>query len=106
MTDIYLTPAQARETFPCPVARTFDQKVGPNCDGDRCILWRWRAIMASDALFQSAVKREMACLAQEEGNNKPPMTFHKKAAANVAANPEGYGVKREVGYCGLGGVPT
>lgn len=98
----YLTPEQARET-PCPVARTFDKKVGPNCEAGKCILWRWRMVPASDPAFVAAVKREMACLAQEDGQNKPAINFHKQAVANVGANPEGYGVVPTVGYCGLGG---
>ena len=102
----YHTPAQARETMPCPLARTFEKKVGSNCDADRCIMWRWKAVMASDPLFMSAVKREEAVLAQEDGKGKSADRFHSKAATNVAKDPAGYGVEATRGYCGLAGVPT
>lgn len=101
-----MTPDQARQT-PCPFARTFAQKVGPNCDADACIMWRWVPLMPDDPRFMSAINREMACLAQDDGKGKPSAGYHKQAVANVMRNPEGYGVpaKREVGYCGLAGKP-
>jgi hypothetical protein len=68
MTDtLYLSVAQARETMPCPLARTFADKKGPNCMGD---------------------------------------AFHAEAVKRVMRNPEGYRIKRELGYCGLGGPVT
>lgn len=107
----FLTPAQARETMPCPLARTFAEKKGPNCDADRCPVWRWRAPLDMPPGFLSAVKREMACLAQEEaertGKKVSDQKFHQRAVANVNHDPEAYGVQmpKDKGFCGLGGKP-
>lgn len=101
----YITPDEARN-YKCPVARTFAEKIGPNCDADGCILWRWKKALASDPLFMSAVKREEACLAQEDGKGRAGHLYHKQAVANVAKNPEGYGVKSSVGHCGLAAMPS
>jgi len=100
----YRTPEEAAE-FKCPVARTFHEKMTLGCDGSACILWRWKPVMASDPLFSSAVKREMAALAQEDGNNKPAISFHRQAVERVGADPAGFGVVADRGYCGLGGQP-
>jgi hypothetical protein len=100
----YLTEAEAAEKR-CPVARTFPDGKRANCDGPACILWRFKTILASDPLYQSAVKREEASLAQEDGTGKPGTSFHKQAVANVAIDPEGHGVVQTRGFCGLGGRP-
>ncbi|WP_120636058.1 hypothetical protein [Ruegeria sp. EL01] len=108
----FLKPKEARETFACPLARTFDKKAGPNCDADKCIMWRWLPLPASDPRFLGAIKREEAMLAQEKAKEtgdkaKPQHLYHKKAVANVMNDPEAYGVpaKPELGWCGLGGKP-
>lgn len=106
MTDLYLTPEQAAEKWLCPAARVFgEQTVQKMCRGPECAAWRWRTGLAADPDFQSAIQREMAVLAQEAGKEHA-VGFHKKAVARVMSNPEGFGIKRERGYCGLGGVPT
>lgn len=107
----FLTPAQARETMPCPLARTFSEKVGPNCDAGKCLIWRWLPLDASDDRFVSAIKREIACLAQDHekagGKKRQSSSFHKEAVANVMSDPKAYGVPDapERGWCGLGGRP-
>ncbi|TNE57815.1 MAG: hypothetical protein EP341_03790 [Sphingomonadales bacterium] len=110
MTKIFISQAQARETFKCPMARTFAEKVGQNCDAANCILWRWKPAMASDPEFMAAIKREMIFLAKEHedatGKKKDHSSFPKEAVARVMRNPSGFGVEPEEGYCGLGGVPT
>lgn len=108
----FVTPAQARETYPCPVARTFDKKVGPNCDADKCPVWRWLPLSADDPRFSGAVKRECVMLAQQKAEEtgkkpKPHHLYHKQAVKNVMADPQAYDVpaKPERGWCGLGGRP-
>lgn len=107
----FITPDEASTDYFCPLARTFAKKDRPFCMGSDCILWRWRPLSADDPRFQSAIKREMACLAQdaekEDGKKRQSMAFHKQAVANVMANPEGHGApaKPEKGYCGLGAEP-
>jgi hypothetical protein len=105
----FVTPAQARETLPCPMARTFAEKKGPNCDADKCPVWRWLPLPATDPSYMSAVKREEACLAQEaeKETGKPQNAdkFHKVAVSNVRKNPVAYGVQPKHGFCGLGGRP-
>lgn len=100
-----MTPDQAAE-FACPVARTFAEKIGPNCQGPKCILWRWIPIAAADPRFVSAVKNEMKRLAVEKGKTNH-VSFHKEAVRNVHADPEAHGVPSapERGFCGLGGCP-
>lgn len=100
----YIKEAEAN-TWDCPIARTFNEGKTATCDGSACILWRWREIQASDGVFTAAVQRTMACLAQEDGKGKPASSFHKAAVAQVARDPEGYGVTTDRGYCGLGGKP-
>jgi hypothetical protein len=100
----YLTPKDAGKMI-CPIARCQGtEKVQPKCVGDKCILWRWKELMASDPRFMSAIKREEALLSGETG--KSAAAVHKHAVANVMKYPEGYGVTRELGFCGLGGVPS
>lgn len=101
----YVTTEEAKD-IPCPFARTFNNKKSGTCDASDCIAWRWRTGLASDPEYQSAIKREAACLAQEEGNKKTADTYNKRATANVTRNPAGYGVVRSKGYCGLAGIPT
>lgn len=103
----FVTPRDAARSLRCPLARTFGTNdLSAKCQGPSCALWRWKPRLASDPEFVSAVQREMACMAQEDGRGKSAMTFHAKAVARVTRNPEGYGAIREEGYCGLGGVPT
>ena len=100
----YRTVDEAKH-LQCPIARTFEQGKGEKCDGDACMLWRWERPMARGGSFEAAVKREMACMAQEDGKGRPHMSFHKKAVAKVSADLEGHGVRSDQGYCGLGGRP-
>lgn len=88
----------------CPLARTFSEKSGPNCEVDLCILWRWVPMGADDPHFVKAVRAEMARLV--EGAGKEPMTAHQKAVANVMADKVGHGLPEgpDRGYCGLGGA--
>lgn len=109
--DNFFTPDDAKKELLCPLARTFgSEKLTANCRGTECALWRWQAAMADDDIFKSAIAREVALLGQErkESTGKEPQKhlLHKEAVARVMRNPEGYGVKRERGYCGLGGMPT
>jgi len=111
MTDtLYLSVAQARETMPCPLARTFADKKGPNCMGDACPVWRWKPRLATDPEFSAAIKREMYSLAEQHkertGKEKAVVGFHNKAVQRIVRNPEGYGIERKEGYCGLGGAVT
>lgn len=106
----YHTPKEAAK-YNCPIARTRPETnanggVKAKCSGPDCILWRWKPRLASDPEFKAAIQRECAALAQEEGSGKAMISFLKKATANVAADPQGYGINPERGYCGLGGVPT
>ena len=100
----YLTEAEASERQ-CPIARTFDGGKKPTCEGSPCILWRWKTILAGDPLFTSAIKREEAVLAQEDGKGKPGSHYHKQAVSNVARDPDGHGVVQTRGFCGLGVRP-
>lgn len=106
----YISEAEARETKPCPIARTFAEKKGANCDGDKCPLWRWKPRLSTDPGYTSAITREMANLAQEYNQHnekhKTPEHFRKQATAAVTRNPEGFGITREQGHCGLGGPIT
>lgn len=92
----------------CPLARTFGGETGDlrkTCRGTDCAVYRELPPSASDPSFQAAIKREMACLAQEAGKENT-IGYHKKAVANVSKDPESYGVTMErIGYCGLGGKP-
>ncbi len=101
------TPAQAREEWPCPLARTFDKKIGPNCDADHCPMWRWIALSSSDPKFVSAVKKEQRRLADEEGR-KNNGGLHKIAVKNVMADRPAHNVpeKPTHGYCGIAGKPA
>lgn len=108
----YLTPPEARKTMPCPVARTFDKKVGPNCDADACPMWRWREIAANDNRVMSAYRRVQQDMltAKKEKNpdsNSTLNTFHKQAVAKVAAAPWDFIFMddEDRGFCGLAGKP-
>lgn len=109
----FLTPEDASKKWLCPVSRTFGAKdLKQRCRGDDCALWRWKPRLASDPGYMAAILREAHVMANEwnEANKdqKPRshMVFEKKAIAAVTRNPEGYGVHREEGYCGLGGPIT
>ena len=104
--SLFLTPEDAAKEWRCPLARTMHEKHGAGCDGPACACWRWKPRMASDPEFTSAIKREMNALASEDGTNKPSISFHKQAVDRVMRNPEGFGIEREFGYCGLGGFPS
>lgn len=106
MNSAFRTPDDARANLVCPLARTFGaEPLKSKCRGEQCAAWRWKPMLATDGMFVSAVKREMACLAQEAGDANT-MKHHKTAVANVSRNPEGHGVIATEGYCGLGGLPT
>lgn len=100
----YTTPEEAAK-MDCPVARIKGDGTKGKCQGEGCILWRRKEILASNQFFMSAVQREMSCLANELNDGKNPGKYHKEAVANVSADPEGFGVKEDRGYCGLGGKP-
>lgn len=100
----YITLDEAAKT-PCPIARTFPDGKSATCDGPKCILWRWREIMASDPVFMAAIQRAQACIAQDAGEGKPGGHYHKQAVQQVARDPLAWDVKTDFGYCGLGGKP-
>jgi hypothetical protein len=93
----------------CPLARCFGvNDLQAKCMGSECALYREELlpIPASEPTYISAIQREMACMAQDEGKGREAKCFQKKATARVSANPEGFGVKiPRRGYCGLGGRP-
>ena len=100
----YIKESVAKKTR-CPIARTFHEGKSANCDGSACILWRWRDIAAADPVFISAVKRAEACIATDRAEGKSGNSYHKEAVAQVGRDPEGWDVKTDIGYCGLGGKP-
>jgi hypothetical protein len=102
----FVTPAQARETLPCPLAKTFAVKHGPNCDVDKCPVWRWEPLMA-DAAMARAIKLESRRLAEVDEKNRPIASFMKAATANVRADRKSHNLptKPTRGWCGLGGKP-
>lgn len=100
----YMTDDEAKK-FNCPVARTFEDGKKATCDGSKCMMWRAQSVLKTNQFFMSAVKREEACLAVKLNKGLNPDKYHKAAVANVAADPEGYGVISDRGYCGLGGRP-
>ncbi|MBL4898096.1 MAG: hypothetical protein JKX76_00475 [Colwellia sp.] len=106
------TPKDAAKNLTCPLARTFGtDKLTANCRGGDCAAWRWRQPLSMPPEFMTAIKREMACLANEEqertGKKVQADKHHKKAVTNVSHDPEAYGVPmpKDKGWCGLGGQP-
>lgn len=93
----YLTPDEARN-YKCPVARTFAEKIGPNCDADACILWRWKHKSFSGPAYDAAVK-----VAVRPFIGHP--SSRQKASEEVRNDPEKYGLDMTPthGTCGLGG---
>lgn len=107
----YMTPEDAARTMVCPMHNGF--RMAPKdgmCRGETCPVWRWKPRLNTDPEFKSAIIREMHLLAQEKsevtGKKHDHSAFHKEAVARVMRNPEGYGIKREEGFCGLGGPIT
>jgi hypothetical protein len=104
------TPAEAAERLRCPLAATFGGDLQAKCRGDGCAAWRWLPVMANDPRFESAIKREIACLqkeASDAGKKEPSANLlHQKAVAKINKNPAGYGITSTHGYCGVGGPPT
>lgn len=111
----YLTPPEARQRA-CPVARVSvvpadkDGNVVSECRADKCMWWRWKAIMADDHRFLSAVARETSAI--EDERRADPEKKHKKqahslAAERVCSNIDGYVVRGDTdkGYCGAAGRP-
>lgn len=100
------TPAQARETWPCPLARTFAEKKGPNCMADHCPIWRWIPLSAKDAQFKAAVQNAIKAIAAEEGK-KPSPGLHSRAVERVMEKRGELGLPEGPthGYCGLAGEP-
>ena len=99
-----VTPEQAA-TMICPASRTMaEAKAQRGCRGDECMAWRWNREVNIQS-FAAAVKREQACLAQEDNKGKKPESFHNAAVKNVDKDPEAYGVdtQAETGFCGLAG---
>lgn len=108
----YLTPPEARKSMPCPVARTFSEKKGPNCDADACPMWRWRELSVSDNRVLSAYVRVATDLLDQERKKNPETKktvdgMHKQAVQIVAAAPWDFIFMNDEdrGYCGLGGKP-
>lgn len=100
-----LEPKIARETFPFPLARTFDEKRGPNCDADRCIMWRWAELTTDEPGFKEAIQREARRMAEADG--AAVVSRHKQAVAAVMADRPAFGLpdKPYRGWCGLAGKP-
>lgn len=101
----YLTPDEARKTT-CPLARCYGGNVQSECRGDDCTLWRWQRLSPLSPRFDAPIEREKLILREGPMAGKPEAMITKKARENVLSNPSGYGVKNDVGYCGLGGEPT
>lgn len=108
----YLTPPEARKAMPCPVARTFAEKVGPNCDADKCPMWRWRELSVMDHRVIAAYLRVAQDLLSEDKAKNPDTkknvdSMHKRAVATVSAAPWDFIFMddNDRGYCGLGGKP-
>ena len=107
----YFTQKEAKQTK-CPVARTFDDGKSATCDGDKCLLWRWRDLPANDHRVLGAYARvQQDLLAAEREKNpdtkKTANSFHKDAVATLAAAPWDFifMVDDDRGFCGLGGKP-
>lgn len=105
-------PNKDANSMKCPIARTFDEGKSSHCDGEDCILWRWRPLAANDNRFMSALKREMHRMHQEERAKNPKTkrseaSFHKDANAMIAERPWDFinMGDEDRGYCGLGGKP-
>tara|TARA_R110000851_G_scaffold22626_13_gene67039 strand:+ start:6701 stop:7021 length:321 start_codon:yes stop_codon:yes gene_type:complete len=93
----------------CPVARTFGDGKKATCDGDACLLWRWRELSVSDHRVLSAYARvQQDMLAKEPADTKKTAnSFHKAAVQKVAAAPWDFifMTDDDRGFCGLGGKP-
>lgn len=98
------TPAEARETWPCPVARIFAEKKGPNCMADRCPLWRWVPLDMKADKFQAAIKKRAQELAEAAGE-KNSIKWVNRASDEVFADRKKFGLPEGPthGFCGLGG---
>lgn len=98
-----ITTAAAAK-MPCPMARTFAEKHGPNCEAGSCILWRWSTVSAE--VMKDAVSKEMKRLKDAAGTGVAAK-YHKQAVANVMADPDAHDVNLNPthGHCGLGGKP-
>ena len=110
--SLFISPKEAAKSLLCPLSRTFgDEPLSSTCRGDKCALWRWKPQLTSDPGWKPAIAREMALRCDEYNESiagttkqkRTPDDFHKSAVAAVARNPEGFGITREEGYCGLGG---
>ena len=77
----YFTQKEAKQTK-CPVARTFDDGKSATCDGDKCLLWRWRDLPANDHRVLGAYARvqQDLRLPVESGGDVP----HGASAARAA----------------------
>lgn len=111
-----MTTTEAKAKMLCPLARTFGDPSTKTCRADGCAIWRFLPIMADDALFKSAVQREIALMTAEAekqveaGARKTVPSrnlLHTDAVKRVAADPQAYNVPshHHRGYCGLGGKP-
>ena len=107
----YFTQKEAKQ-IKCPVARTFDDGKSATCDGDKCLLWRWRDLPVNDHRVLAAYTRvQQDMLAEDKGINpdtkKTLATFHKAAVAKVASAPWDFifMTDDDRGYCGIGGKP-
>lgn len=98
------TPAQARETWPCPISRTFKDKQGPNCIADHCPLWRWKDLMVTPE-YNAVVSAVADKMAQAEGKTKH-IGHTREANRTVMADRKAHGLpdKPFEGWCGLGGT--
>lgn len=102
-----ITPADARESFPCPVARTFATKIGPNCDAESCIAWRWVPLSADNPALKAAISKAAHDMAAEAGKAGSAVMYHQKAVRHVMDNRADLGLptKPTHGFCGLAGAP-
>lgn len=95
----YATPTHAKESWACPVARTF---ATPQvlCRGDACPAWRWKQIVVTDPRFKDAFDRA----ASDLGLGK---THVGRITKHLFDHRDEYGLptRPEVGWCGLAGKP-
>lgn len=92
----------------CPIARiTGNEPTKAKCQGDACMLWRWRGMSAMDPRFLGAITRETEAL-KAENPKKPAGSLHKEAVKRVTKDPVAYTFpdpEIDIGFCGLGGPP-
>lgn len=109
----FFTHADAKATI-CPIARiTGEEKPKSKCQGEACILWRWKDMAANDPRFLGAITRVQMELMEAERKANPDTkktqgSFAKEATAKVSASPWMFAfmTDKDRGFCGLGGRPV